>query len=371
MEHWHTKHPKAEESAQADMAWPQPSSEARTERLQWRRWWPIGGGLIGLAALAWVFLRIDYGRLQVIVAEADAGLLLLLPLAVTFEQLVRAWKWRQLLHPVKPVGTVRLFGAIMASYLANLLIPLGVSPLVRSWLVARLENLRMGTVLATVAIDRFIDGVIFGGLVFVVVLFAVFPDPTGDIRLGLVMAGTGSLVLFAFLLLALANYKGSVAELAGRTGRLVDRLPARLAARTREIVRSFSEGIVWPRAFWRRLGIVLATMAIKLVAATHFLWAGLAFGVELLPMEYLFLIVFVGLVHILTHMARVPGGFIVGSVFALGLFDVGEELALAMALVVQASSLVSVATIGAFTLWRNGVGLTDLRTGNLGNNGHR
>ncbi len=45
-------------------------------------------------------------------------------------------------------------------------------------------------------------------------------------------------------------------------------------------------------------------------------------------------------------------GFIVGTIFALGLFGVHEEQALAMVLVVQISSLLSVAAIGAFTLWR-------------------
>src|SRR3546814_3909122 len=88
---------------------------------------------------------------------------------------------------------MRLFGAIMAGYLANLLVPFGLSPLVRSWLVARLEALRMSAVLASVAIDRLIDGIVFAGLVFFVVVFATFADPGGEIRLGLVVGATGSL----------------------------------------------------------------------------------------------------------------------------------------------------------------------------------
>ena len=129
--------------------------------------WRWLGALVGLLLLGWVLWRVDLDRLRRVVAEAEIGYALLVPLALAAEQLVRGWKWRQLLYQIKPIHTLRLFGAIMAGYFANFLIPLGVSPIVRSWLVARLEALRMGAVLATAAIDRLVDGVIFTGFVAV------------------------------------------------------------------------------------------------------------------------------------------------------------------------------------------------------------
>ena len=96
-----------------------------------RAWWTVGGAIVGLLALGWVSWRIDYERLRSVVIEGDIGFLLLVPLAIAAEQLVRAWKWRQLLHVIRPIGTLRLFGAIMAGYLANILIPLGVRILAR------------------------------------------------------------------------------------------------------------------------------------------------------------------------------------------------------------------------------------------------
>ena len=71
--------------------------------------------------------------------------------------------------------------------------------------------------------------------------------------------------------------------------------------------------------------------------------------------------VFLGFVHIVGAFAKIPGSFLIGAIFALGLFDVGEEKALAMVLVVQAASLLTVASIGALALWRQGVVLADLR----------
>ncbi len=327
-----------------------------------RAWWTVGGAIVGLLALGWVSWRIDYERLRSVVIEGDIGFLLLVPLAIAAEQLVRAWKWRQLLHVIRPIGTLRLFGAIMAGYLANILIPLGVSPFVRSWLVARLEALRMSAVLATVAIDRLVDGVVFTGFVAIALIFTAFPDPTGDIRLGLTVGGVGSLTVFVLLLVGLAGFKARATRPDGWTMRLIDRLPARVRGSVGRFAGSFAEGVVWPREAWRGGGIVLASVVIKLIAVTHLLWAGLAFGVVLRPADYVLLIVLLGFLIILTRFARIPGGFFFGAIFALGeLFGVADEEALAMVLTVQFSTLICITGIGAFALWREGVAFGDLR----------
>lgn len=327
-----------------------------------RRAWAIGGALIGLAALGWIFGRLDYGRLRAVVADADARFLLLVPVVIAAEQLVRAWKWRQILYPLRAVATLRLFGAIMAGYLGGMLVPLGISPILRSWLIARLEALTFSAVLASVAIDRLIDGIVFTGFVAAVLAFAAFPDAGGNIRLGLVIAGIASFALFALLLALLGRYRRAILD--GSSGwvlRLADRLPARFVERGRAVLRSFAQGVVWPAEPWRRAGVIAASVLIKLIAATHFLFAGLAFGVLLRPLDYLFLVVFLGFIVILTHFARIAGGFLVGAVFALGLFGVEAEQAVAMTVVVQVASIATVAAIGAFALWRHGFTLADLQ----------
>ena len=99
----------------------------------------------------------------------------------------------------------------------------------------------------------------------------------------------------------------------------------------------------------------------KAIAATQFVGAGLAFRISLDPAEYLFLLVFLGFLVIVGHFARIAGGFIIGAVFALSLLGVPREEALAMSLIVQMSSLLSVAGVGALALWLQGVALADMR----------
>ena len=319
-----------------------------------QRWLPWVGGLLGMAALAWVLRGFDLDRFLAVLAGADARFAALVPLAIMSEQLVRAWKWRQLLSPLRPIGTIYLFGTIMAGYLLAILVPFGFGTVARSWLVARRQNLKIASVLATVATDRLTDGIVFASLVPVALIFVAFPDPTGGIRAGLIWGGTGSFILFVLALTALIAYRRGAISRNGRLSQLLGRLPARVAEPARRLSTAFAEGIAWPKKPWRCVGVVLASLIIKLIAATHFLWAGLALGVVLDPGQYLFLIVFLGFLIILGHFARVAGSFIVGAVFALGLFGIDEESALAMVLTVEAANLLSIAGIGALSLWWQG-----------------
>ncbi len=104
-----------------------------------------------------------------------------------------------------------------------------------------------------------------------------------------------------------------------------------------------------------------ASVAIKLLAATHLLWAGLAIGVTLQPAQTLFLLVFLGFVAILGHFLRFVGSFVVGGVFAFGLFGVQPEPALAMVLLVEMVGILCVAAVGALAWWAQGVALSEFR----------
>ncbi len=323
--------------------------------------WSVIGGLVALAALGVVLWRIDYGRLMAVVAEADPRFLALPMLAIAVEQMVRAWKWRQLLLAVRPVATRRLFGAIMAGYLAGFLLPLGISPIVRSWLVARLEALKLAVVLATAAIDRLVDGVVFCALIALALPFVVLPDGGTDLRAGLALAGAGSFTLFVLLLIGLAAFKRRAGRGAGLPARLLAWLPARHRDRADGLVRAFADGVVWPRQRWRGGAVVAAAATMKAIATTHLLWAGLAFGVLLRPIDYVFLVAFLGFLVILSRVGRVPGGFLIGGVFALELLGVEGEQALAMVMLVQLSTVALVTVAGGAAMWRGGIALDEVR----------
>lgn len=321
---------------------------------------PVLGGLVGLGAMVMLFWNLDWERFWSTLARAEPGWLVLLAGTILLEQLVRAWKWRQILFELKPVSTLRLLGAILAGYGAAIIVPLGISPLVRSWLISRLERVRLISVLVTAAIERFIDGIVFAVIAGVVAIKLDVLTVGADFQLGLALGAAMSFCLFSGLLWLLFGGRDLLSRDQSRTARLVDGLAKIAGQRFAGLREAVSDGIVWPIQLHRQVGILTASVLMKVIAATHFLWAGLAVGVTLELMGYLFLLVVAGFALVLARFIRVPAGFVIGSGFALSLLGVAEEQALAMILFNHVLSVILMVGIGVTVLMRNGLKIREL-----------
>lgn len=323
--------------------------------------WSFVAALLAIGALFFVFRSIDFGRLPEILPQAEPLWLIALCLSIPLEQLLRGWKWRQILYDIQPIRTLRLFAAVMVGYFANMLVPIGLSPLVRAWLIARLEALKTSTVLMTTAIERFVDGIVFALLVAILVGFATLPEAEGNLGLALMAGGGGSLLLFSGLLVGLFMARRHLVEQDSTINKLMARLEGILGRRFAGIGRGLAEGVIWPQSRWRGIGIVFASIGMKILSTTHFLWAGLVFGFLLSPLDYLFIMVFTGFALIISRFIRVPGGGIVGSAYALKLIGIPNEEALAMVLMVHSGVLILIAGIGAIAMWNSGLTVLKLR----------
>jgi len=323
--------------------------------------WSVVAALLTAGVLFVTFRNLDLERLPGVLRGANMIWIAALVIAVPAEQLLRGWKWRQILYDVRPVGSLRLFGAVMAGYFANMLVPVGVSPLVRAWLIARLEKLAVVTVLLTTAVERFVDGIVFAVLVGLLLMFAALPAVDGDLRLGLMVGGSGTLVLFVGLFGALFLSKNSLTTPGSIVGRNIARLERVFDGRLAGLGSGMADGIIWPKSRWRGVGVVIASIGMKLISTTHFLWAGLAFGIVLSPSDYLFIMIFTGFALIMSRFIRIPGGGVIGSAFALKLLGVANEEALSMVLVVHTTVFLMIAAIGAVAMWKSGLTILNFR----------
>ena len=325
-----------------------------------KRWvLPITGSAAAMATIFYLYRDLDFGRFIGGLQDANRWWIAMLAATILLEQLVNGWKWRQVLYDLKPVSSLRLTGAMLAGYGANVLVPLGISPLVRAWLIARLEALQMGTVLTTTIIARFIDGVVFALFAGVVAVAGKVPQVDGNLEKGLSVAGALNLVLFSGLLWMMFRFRTVFASDGPWLCRVFDWSAARFRADGAGLRRSLCAGVIWPRARVRRLAVILGAIAAKGVAATHFFWAGLAVGVVLPPFDYLFLMVFAGFSMVISKFVRVPGGFVIGSAFAFHLLGVPDEQALLMVLFNFVMSILLVVVIGLVILWQSGIDIRE------------
>jgi uncharacterized protein (TIRG00374 family) len=74
--------------------------------------------------------------------------------------LVQAWRWRTLLEPVIRLGFWRTSQAIFVGLFANEVLPLRTGELIRCYLLAHWNNLRISLSFASAAVERVIDGML-------------------------------------------------------------------------------------------------------------------------------------------------------------------------------------------------------------------
>lgn len=284
---------------------------------------------------------------------------------------MRALKWRLILAPVRRVAVARLYGAIMIGYLANLVVPLRVSPLVRAYVVRVKEGVATSTVLATVAVDRLADGLVSVGLLAAVLVGMPLPPALIDVQTALARAGWVLLAIYV-VVIGLLALTARAPHAGGRVWLLLARpLPRRWSAWLVGAGRRFARGLVIPRSGWARAGVVLFALAHKVTQVWQIQIAARAFEVHIGFAAGLFLVLFLGAAVIAAGTLGIRGGYYVATAVGLGWFGVAEETGLAMGVLMGGASLLAVALLGLLFAWREGIGADQLRAWSSGERGSR
>ena len=116
----------------------------------------IGTG-ISLLALALVVRSVDLAATWQVLVTARPGWLLLLPVFLGLDVLLRGYRWRVLLAPVASVPLRTTTASLLVGYLANNVLPARLGELVRSHDLGNRTGLSRPTILGTIVVERVVD----------------------------------------------------------------------------------------------------------------------------------------------------------------------------------------------------------------------
>ena len=113
---------------------------------------------ISLTFLGLVFWSIDFD--EFLDAFAEANYFWLIPAVIVYflAFTLRAWRWQSLLKHLGEVSLGRSYFVATIGYAANNVLPLRLGEFVRAYLLRRNPGLDMTASLATIAVERILDG---------------------------------------------------------------------------------------------------------------------------------------------------------------------------------------------------------------------
>ena len=261
----------------------------------------------------------------------------------------RAWRWQLMIAPLKPVPFRRVFPLLVIGFAWNVLIPLRVGELVRAHLLGRREGVSRPALLATVFVERVLDGVCIVALLALLgFLYPALPAWVEDFsRIALLLFG----VALAGLLMLVISEPFTLRLLL----RVTSFLPHALATRINTFALAFMQGYIALRSPWRLLWIMLATALGWLIEIGSYAILFPAFGLNLPLPAFISATSFYAVVLNLATLVPSPPGFVATiegfGVAALGVFHIDAESALSLTVVGHAIQLFAIITLALWALW--------------------
>lgn len=199
--------------------------------------------LLAIALLAWFLRNANFADVWTHVQSARVDMLVAGLGCVALTYVLRTIRWQYLLSPLGPTRFRNVFRTTMIGFAALGLLPARAGDVLRPYLLARREGLRVPATFATVVMERVLD------LVAVLALLATFvwgmadgaalpPDLIAPIKTSAAVAGAVAVVLMILMWL-LASHPERIGRLVFAAARV---LPNRVADRLAQFATLFSSG---------------------------------------------------------------------------------------------------------------------------------
>lgn len=319
--------------------------------------WQFWLGMAISAIFLWLALRgLQLG--EVWSALQGARYWWLLPgIAVYFVGVwARAWRWHYLLRPMKDISTREMFPIVAIGYMGNNIYPARAGELLRAYVLRQREDIPISASLATILVERALDGVVMLAFVFLnlaeVASLDVASGFAGSIRaLAIIGAAVFLGAVLVFILMAVFP-RQALAVVAWFNNRVV---PERFRESVINIAERFLDGLASLRSPLD-VGMVLLTSFVIWLLETGKYW----FVMHAFPFEVSFftLMLMNGIVNLATTIPSAPGyiGTFDGpGIAVLVAYGVSRATAAGYTLVLHAALWLPITALGAYYMLKRDV----------------
>lgn len=304
----------------------------------------VAGYLFALAGLVWVLHDVHPNQLVAHLTIYDWRWAAVAILADILAFISQGWRWSLLLSPLGKISTLRATQAIYAGLFTNEVLPLRAGEVLRAFLVSRWLSAPLGSVIASIAVERILDGIALALCLGVATVFVPLPhgiERTADIF--------GIAIIISAVVLGWLVYRYGGRSVASEQGRL------------RSFLRSILAGshlIITSGRFWWAAAISFLVLGFQSLAFSFMMPAC---GLDL-PLWVGVVVFFI--VHLGTAVPNAPanvGSYQFFTALGLTLFGVDKAAAAGFSIVVFLVLTIPLWIIGFIALTASGMNLKRVR----------
>jgi hypothetical protein len=276
---------------------------------------------------------------------------------------VRAWRWHYLLRPLKAVSTQTMFPIVAIGYMGNNIYPARIGELLRAFVLRQREGVSVSASLATIIVERALDGVVMLAFVFLnlpeLAELTTTSGFAGSIQaLALIGAAVFLGAVLVFILMAIYP---------DRAASLVEWVNQRLVPeRFRESISGFTDRFLQGLASLRSpadvIMVLLTSVVIWLLETIKYWFVMHAFP---FTVSFFALMLMNGIVNLATTIPSAPGyigTFDRPGIAVLEAYGVAKGLAAGYTLVLHAALWLPITALGAYYMLRSGIRWSRVQT---------
>jgi len=320
-------------------------SNNKKKGVNWKLW---SGFFLSALFLYLAFREVDFQRTVGTILSADVSWLLFAVVITFLQFLIRTWRWRILLDPLKKTDFNNRFLSVLIGFAANCILPARLGEFIRANSLGQVEKISKSATFATIVIERLFDGFVLLLVLVCGLIYTTFPEKLSYISKSL--QGSAAFLFFAYLLLIIfiIGFKYRTDLFIIIIDRLLFFISIKLRRKLTEIIRDFSQGLSPVKGidswimliFWSVLLWAFSLFQIQLIESS--------IGIEL-PFIATFIVLAMASMGVMIPSAPgFIGTFHLSVQYGFMFYGVSNEEALSAAILLHASFFFPTILFGCF-----------------------
>ena len=209
--------------------------------INWKLWL---GLLISALFLYLAFRKVDLARIWAVIRTCDLSFLALVIIITFFQFVIRAWRWRILLKPLKKTGFSNRLLSILIGFAANCVLPARLGEFIRANYLGNTENISRSSTFGTIVVERFFDAFTLLLILVIGLIGTTFPEELSSVSGSLRATGLFLFLAYILIIIFLVGFKYKAGPFLILLERFLCFLPKNLRSKIINAFWNFSLGLV-------------------------------------------------------------------------------------------------------------------------------